>query len=265
MHPFDVALQLTPTGNDRFHGETSPDYANMVGPYGGITNALMLHAAMVHPERIGDPVALTVNFVAPIADGPYEIVATVARTNRSTQHWTLSLSQAEGIMVTATALFAKRRETWSALEAAPRDVPRPDALTPAPRWKLEWLNRYDRRFVRGGLPEFDGSEHPESETLLWIRDEPPRPLTFTSLASLCDGFFPRIFLRRRRLVPAGTVSMTSYFHADEALLRQQGDRHVLGVARGLNFRNGYFDQVAEVWSDGGDLLATTHQVVYYKE
>jgi len=30
-------------------------------------------------------------------------------------------------------------------------------------------------------------------------------------------------------------------------------------------RNGYFDQRAQMWSQAGVLLATTHQVVYYKE
>jgi hypothetical protein len=78
-------------------------------------------------------------------------------------------------------------------------------------------------------------------------------------------FFPRVMVRRRKLVPAGTVSITTYVHADAELLAAQSDRHVLGVARGLNFRNGYLDQSAEVWSDDGALLASSHQVVYYRE
>ncbi len=49
------------------------------------------------------------------------------------------------------------------------------------------------------------------------------------------------------------------------MLRAQGDRHVLGTARALNFRNGYFDQSAEVWSDDWQLLASSHQLVYYRE
>jgi len=28
---------------------------------------------------------------------------------------------------------------------------------------------------------------------------------------------------------------------------------------------GYLDQTAQLWSEAGDLLATTHQLVYYKE
>jgi hypothetical protein len=40
---------------------------------------------------------------------------------------------------------------------------------------------------------------------------------------------------------------------------------VLGHARALQYRNGFFDQSAELWSPGGELLAVTHQMVYFKE
>jgi acyl-CoA thioesterase len=128
-----------------------------------------------------------------------------------------------------------------------------------------WCARYDMRFVEGGLAAFDNHEQTDSSTRLWIRDDPPRELCFASLAAIADNFMPRIFVRRHRPVPVGTVSITTYFHADAALLAEQADRYVLGTARGLNFRNGYFDQSADVWSDSGELLATSHQVVYYRE
>jgi len=266
MHPFDEAIELTPIGKDRFRGATSPAYANMVGPFGGITHALLLHAAMLHTERLGEPIALTVNFAGPVAEGDFEIQARPVRTNRSTQHWSIKLVQGETTQALATAVFAQRREGWSATEAkAPSGLPEPGAL---PKISLErtpaWIDCYDMRFADGGLSALDGCEQPESLSRLWVRDEPSRPLTFTSLAAICDCFFPRIFLRLGRLVPAGTVSMTTYFHADQALLNAQADRFVLGSARGLNFRNGYFDQSAEIWSDSGQLMATSHQVVYFR-
>jgi acyl-CoA thioesterase len=266
MHPFENALRLTPAGENRFAGTTTPAYANMVGPFGGITYALMLNAVMEHPEKLGEPVTLTVNFAAPVADGDFEIVATPVRTNRSTQHWTLALVQGTEVATTGTAVCAVRRETWSAQEVEfTPDLPRPSELPKAALAGLPvWVSRYDMRYVDGGLA-FDGIEQADSLTRLWIRDDPPRPLSLTSLAAMCDGFFPRVFLRRHRLVPAGTVSMTTFFHADAALLAEQGDRHVLGVARGLNFRNGYFDQSAELWSDAGELLASSHQWVYFRE
>ena len=61
------------------------------------------------------------------------------------------------------------------------------------------------------------------------------------------------------------MSLTTYFHADEAMLRRQDDRHVLGVARAVRFHNGYYDQSAEIWGDDGHLLASSHQMVYFRE
>jgi len=131
---------------------------------------------------------------------------------------------------------------------------------------LEWTNRYDMRFVRGRTLD---AELPEDQrdavSELWIRDEPPRPIDFLSLAALCDTFFPRIMVRRLQRVPAGTVSITTYFHADAALLAAQGDRPVFGAARASHFGRGYHDQSAEVWGEGGALLANSHQIVYFKE
>jgi hypothetical protein len=63
----------------------------------------------------------------------------------------------------------------------------------------------------------------------------------------------------------GTVSLTVYFHADSAQLAAQGDAHVLGQADAQALRNGFFDQTAQIWDAGGLLLATSHQIVYYKE
>ena len=268
MHPFDTATLLENLPDGSFRGHTSPAYANMVGPFGGVTAACLLQAPMQHAQRLGDPVALTVNFAAALADGEYNIVARALRTNRSTQHWAIELSQGGEVAASATAVFAVRRETWSAPEAAPpANLPAPDSLTRAPLiGRPAWTRHYDMRFARGGMPDaFDEALQTDSLSQVWVRDEPPRPLDFVSLASLCDSFFPRIFVRRRKVAPIGTVSLTTYFHADTALLQAQGARPVLGVARALNFRNGYFDQTAEVWSDNWQLLATSHQLVYYRE
>jgi hypothetical protein len=82
---------------------------------------------------------------------------------------------------------------------------------------------------------------------------------------MCDAFFPRIFLRRAHLVPIGTVSLNIYFHLDSATLAEQGTDAVLAVARANVFSQGYFDQEGQAWDSRKRLLATTHQVVWYKE
>ncbi len=273
LHPFDAAVRLTPEHEDaaegRYRGATSPAYANMIGPFGGTTAATLLNAACIHPARIGEPVALTVNFAGPIADGEFSVTARAVRTNRSTQHWSMALSQGEDVAATATAVFAVRRETWSATDAAFPQVPGADTQPRATGARVAFTDNYDMRFVRGApVPRGTHGEReasPDSVTTLWLRDEPPRPLDVVSLAALCDVFFPRIFLRRPKFVPASTVSITTYFHAGAAELARQGARHLLGTAKALAFGNGYHDQTAEVWSDDGVLLAASHQVVYYKE
>ena len=265
-HPLDDALRLDPDG-DGFAGRTTPAYANMVGPFGGAIAATMLAAVLRHPARAGDPIALTVNFSGPIADGGFRVNARPVRTTRSTQHWYAELVQGDRVATSATAVLATRRETWSSTEIDFPAVPPAASIARLPPLeRAEWTNRYDMRFVHGAPT---GRAHapadPGSESCLWVRDEPPRPLDFASLAAISDVFFPRLFLRRPKWVPVGTVSLTTFFHADAAMLAAQGERAVLGTARSNRFGAGYFDQSAELWGDDGALLATSHQVVYYKE
>lgn len=265
-HAFDAAIALQPQDGPAWQGRTSPAYANMIGPYGGITAAQLLHAVLVHPQRLGDPLSLTVNYAAAVADGPFELRPRAARTNRSTQHWVVEMVQEGEVVATATAVTAVRRETWGGHEARMPDVPRPHDVQRTPRHGVEWLNRYDMRFLEGSVPAvWDGRTSDASLTRLWVRDEPQRPLDFASLTAMADIFFPRVWLRRAKLVPMGTVSMTVYFHADAGALAANGSGYLLVQARGQGFAGGFFDHAGQLWNEAGDLLATTHQVVYYKE
>ena len=149
-HAFDRAISLTPSAPNRFTGHTTDAYSNMVGPFGGITAAALLNAVLQHPERIGEPVALTVNFAGPIAAGEFVIEALPVRTNRSTQHWTLQLLQNDMVATTATVFCAMRRETWSEQELPAPEAPAPETLPPLPDIGLHgWTANYDFRFVSG--------------------------------------------------------------------------------------------------------------------
>jgi acyl-CoA thioesterase len=74
-----------------------------------------------------------------------------------------------------------------------------------------------------------------------------------------------VWLRRAKLTAIGTVSMTVYFHADAAQLAGIGAGFLLVQAQGQGFGGGYFDHSGQLWDESGTLVATTHQVVYYKE
>lgn len=274
LHPFDRALALEADAQypDLFHGATSADYWNMVGPFGGITAAVMLQAVLRHPQLLGSPLSLTVNFAAAIEAGAFSIEATPVRTNRSTQHWMLQLNQTDAngerqVTSTGTAVTALRRETWSNVDLQHPSAPAPAECEPmnTSGKGVAWVGQYEMRAISGAFPtKWDGSgEH--SRTQLWLRDAGQRPLDFPSLAAMSDIFYPRVWLRRATPVPAGTVSITTYFHTDAEQLAEVGAGYLLGEARGQAFRNGYFDQSAELWSEAGELLATSNQIVYYKQ
>ena len=190
-----------------------------------------------------------------------------ARTNRSTQHWIVEVRQGDQMVVTATAFTAVRRDTWGGHEVPMPEVPRPQdvpARDAAPA--SNGLHRYEMRFVAGTLPlAWDGAEGKDSLTRLWVRDNPPRPLDFASLTALSDVFFPRIWLRRAKFVPIGTVSMTVYFHAGQAQLQATGTGYLLGQAQAPGLPQRLLRPDGQLWNEAGELLATTHQVVYYKE
>ena len=269
LHPFDAALTLIPGPSDpktTFVGRTHPAYQNMVGPYGGLSAAQALQAVLQHPALLGQPVALTVNYAAAIADGELRVEVDPVRTNRSTQHWTVAITQDDSVVLTATVMTAARRATWSAADVAMPEVPRPSELPRSPcDGRPTWFQRYDMRFCRGNFPEpWDGAER-ESLTQVWVRDDPDRPIDITSLAAMCDVFYPRVWLRRGTPTPAGTVTLTSYFHVGRAELAAASSGYVFAQARGIRYFNGYFDQSAHLWSEAGQLLATSHQLVYFKE
>lgn len=274
-HLFDAAIALAPQSGNTFTGASHPAWNNMVGPFGGVTAATALNSVLQHPDRLGEPVALTVNFAAALAPVPFTVEARPARTNRSTQHWVIEFFQpnAEGEMqtvLTATAVTAVRRDTWGSNDMPMPVVPVPADLPVLLLKRMEWLNRYEVRPIIGGVPQrWDGqsqTDDPATASLsqFWMKDSPERPLDFASLTAMADHFFPRIMLRRATLVPVGTVSMTVYFHASAAELRDTGTGYLLGQARAQAFCNGFFDQTAQLWNQAGRLLATTHQTVYYK-
>lgn len=133
MHPFDQAMNLQPQPDGSFIGHTSSDYQNMVGPYGGITAAVMLRAVLNHPQLLGQPVSSTVNFAGAVAPGPFRIRATPMRTNRSTQHWFVVQEQTDAsgqthISTTATVVTGLRRpQAWCG-----SDLPAPTFPPPLP-------------------------------------------------------------------------------------------------------------------------------------
>jgi acyl-CoA thioesterase len=270
MHPLDHATALDGAGGDAVRtARTSDAYWTFISPFGGASGATALRAVLEHPDRAGDPLALTVNFCAPIEKGEIAVRTRCVRANRSSQHWQVEFTQGEGTepVLTASVVTAMRRETWSHAVATPPALPPWDSLPSFPNRKsLSWVAQYEFRFAEGAMALSDATPEPprSPRSVLWLRDAEPRPLDFVSLAAMSDAFFGRIFQVIGRLPPFGTVSMTTYFHADADELAAHGSEPLAAVADARVFHRSFCDQSAELYGAGGQLLATATQVAYFR-
>lgn len=268
LHPLDETTALTLTGERRATGATSPHYANMAGPFGGATAATLLRAVLEDEACIGDPLALTVNFCAPIADGAFDLAWREVRAGKTTQHWAVELVQNGKVAASASIVCARRRETWTHRPGVMPTVPPADTVPPLDmQGRGGWLERYNFRFVEGAPAwgEDPPAEPRSARSVLWLDDLPARPLDFLSLAALSDAFFVRIIQVRGTRQPMGTVTLTTYFHASGDVLAANGSAPVLGVADAKIFHDNFADQDISLWTADGVLLATGVQVAWFKE
>ena len=265
QHLFDDATRVV-AGDSCWQGRTSPDYFAFVGPFGGCTAATILRALIEHPQRAGDPLALTVNYCAPIAEGEFDLDVRLVKANRSSQHWSVELSQGGGDVATlATAVFAERRPSWSHQSAEMPEAKPFGTIPPYTKVTVPWVKQYDFRFIEGE-PNFAAGKQvgASAYSRLWIGDRAPRKIDMLSLVSMSDAFFARVFHARRELVPFGTVTLTTYFHLSSEDLAAEDTTHVLACADARIFNRSYQDQTGELWSPSGKLIATTAQMGYFK-
>jgi acyl-CoA thioesterase len=270
MHPLDDATMLDGAPGDPVRrGRTSDAYWTFIGPFGGVSAATALRAVLEHPDRVGDPLAVTVNFCAPIERGEFAVHVRRARANRSSQHWLVEFRQGESedAVLTASIVTALRRESWQHQPARPPALPALEQLAPFDnRRSLSWVAQYGFRFAEG-VPALSESipETPRSaRSVLWLQDQEPRDLDFVSLLAMSDAFFGRIFQVIGRIPPFGTVSMTTHFHAAADELAAHGSLPLAAVADARVFHRSFCDQSAELYGADGQLLATSVQIAYFR-
>ena len=164
-------------------------------------------------------------------------------------------------------MTALRRDTWSHRPAEAPELPPPQSLGRyVNRGAMTWVDRCEFCFASGEMVLTETVVEPpaSARSLLWISDSEPRPLDFLSLASMSDTFFGRIFQVQGCMVPFGTVSMTTYFHASADEVAAQGTAPLRASADARVFHRSFADQSGVLWSQGGQLLATAFQIAYFR-
>ena len=101
---YDTAVFVRPLpdlDDTAWLARTSEPYWNMIGPFGGLVAALMFKSAYAHPQREGEPAALTVNFCAAVARG-----ARAPHYQAGRQRWRWYLLAFATALILAIALTA---------------------------------------------------------------------------------------------------------------------------------------------------------------
>ncbi len=269
-HPLDLATELVGAVEASARtGRTSDAYWTFIGPFGGVSAATALRAVLERPDRQGDPIAITINFCAPIARGEFQVHTRKARANRSSQHWLVEFRQGgnEEAVLTASVVTALRRDSWSHQPSRAPALPPFESVAAADNKRsLPWVAQYGFRFVEGA-PKMT-AERPDPpnspRSVLWLHDDTPRTLDALSLLALSDAFVGRIFRAIGRIPPFGTVSMTTHFHASADELAAHGSEPLAAVADAHVFHRSYCDQSVALYGRGGQLLATSTQIAYFK-
>lgn len=268
QHALDRATQLEPVADGVLRGHTDPAYWNLAGPFGGITAAAMLRAIIERPDRQGTPVALTTSFFAPVAEGAFEIRVTRQAGGRHVQHWAAEMWQGERLVTGVSAVTGRRERSWSHQVGQYPDAPAPETIPPlATEGRSDWLRNYRFRMIKGDIASSAGTwEQPgDAHSMLWVSDWPSRPLDYIALAALSDTFFLRLLQMRGAMVPMGTVALTTYFHSTDEELARQGEAPLLGEAGAERVNAHFHDQRVRLWGEGGVLLASGVQLVWFRE
>ena len=267
-YPLDRATSLKTLEPGSHIGSTSPEFANIAGPFGGATAATLLNSVLIHPDQKGTPTAITVNFCAMIAEGEFAIKTELARSGKYLQHWNITLTQDDTIKATASIVCASRAEGFAHQPAqapaakAADDYPSDQLPTP-----VAWVKQYDFKTVQGTIERATQPHSPlrDAKTVLWMKDASERPADYLTLTAMADAFVLRMLQVRGTLSPMGTVTLTTYFHCTDDEIAELGTSHLLGEADSLRFNNQFHDQQMRLWSADGKLIASGNQLVWYRE
>jgi acyl-CoA thioesterase len=274
MSNITKSIALSALGDGVYEGQTDINYRLITGPFGGWVSAIMLKAATVHLNGLSDdpkaahPVSMTVNFIAPITAPSVRVQVIVQKMTR-----TLCFLRVEATQIledksvpvaSALVILGPRRGDLHLVEQTmPPDLPLAHTIAPygGRTGGPNFFARYEVRYVIG-VPFHEGEQ---SRSIVYTREHPPAPIDAFALAAMSDVPLPRLMFRRPSMMPFATVTLTINFHHLESDLIAQGSDELVIESRTRQIRSGFFDQTSELWSKTGILLATSEQMVWFKD
>lgn len=264
MQSFKEATSWARTDAGVYTGVIDPSWYQGRGAFGGLLGGAILRGLMrtvEAPARI--PRSLTVHFCAPAVAGPLELHTRVERTGSSVTHASARLLQQGEPVCLATATFAQARKTGLRYadarmpDVAPaHDVP--PVPSDLPMFPVFARNHFEYRFAGTSVPY---SSSPEARLDVWLQPRAREIVDAPMAVGLLDAPPPAVLARLDRVQAAATVDLTIHFFHALPLPDDDGTRHHLVAMRSRQGADGYTEQLAELWTADGTLIAQCRQLV----
>ena len=262
MTNLDATLALRIAGEGVFHGHAHPSREANTGMFGGWTAALLLKAVLEDPRAEGGASSICVNYINRVVPGRDLILRTRRLGgSRSLTHWRseLFLEGSEDLAATATVILTQRRESDQFTEGTLPNVPAPETL-PIVHPPPTFGETIDMRIASGS----ECFNQPTTRTLAWQREMTGRLMDAVQLAYLSDIGWPRVFAISPAPRPSSTVTLSVYILATAQQLAACRDDYILCDMVGTRIQDSTVGSKATLWSRGGDLLATTEQLCWFR-
>lgn len=255
--PVDVTAEA-----GRFSLVIDPSWYQGRGAFGGVVAGSLLEAmtAVVSDKR-RRPRSLTVHFCAPAGAGKHALEVRVERAGSRVTHMSGRLLDGDKVVGLASATFAAPRDAPLSFQDAKAPVAPPFETVPAvtnTALMPTFCQHFEYRYCLGHVP-FAAAE--EAHLGGWIRPRSHERLSSTLAVGLLDAFPPAAFAKADGLLQAASVDMTVHFFEPLPLENGHKDGRALVDARSRVCAGGYAEELAELWSEDGLLLAQCRQLV----
>ncbi len=230
--------------------------------FGGLSTYLVVQALQnaVHTSPIRPLQSVAVHFIGPVGIGPVAIDATVLRTGRYMTQASGTLHSGGALALTATAAFGQPRPSKLELEppqappmAAPESLP---AMPYIPGMMPAFTQHIEYRWATPHFP-FTGGPSPELQG--WCRvDSADLAVDAAMVLLLIDSW------------PAGILTMADTFTAASSVVWMVNFYDFAPLPAGTWLkttqkttmsRAGHAENVADVWTADGRLVARSRQLV----
>ena len=258
----DESLALHVAGEGLFHGYADPSREANTGMFGGWTAALLLKAVLKDVRAEGHASTICVNYINRVVPGSKLVLRThPLGGSRSLAHWRseLFLEGTNDVAATATVILAQRRESDRFTEGAMPEVPAPETMPiihPPPTFG----ETIDMRIASPS----DAFNQPTTRSVAWQREMTSRPMDAVQIVYLSDIGWPRVFAISPAPRPSSTVTLSVYIHATAPQLTACRSDYILCDMIGTRIEHATVGSKANLWSRGGELLATTEQLCWFR-